>query len=462
MTKKPRNVIWITTDHMRYDCIGANGNPAMHTPNLDRLARNGVSFDRCYANNPLCMPSRCSFMTGCYPQQTGVMGNGQELPADFAPTVGHCFANGGYRTVQIGKLHFENHEDHDLDPRPRNSYGFDVFQASEEPGCYEDAYRTWLRGEYPELVNTFTVPRPMSEARHNGKKHLTVLDAPWEASHSGWIATQACRYLGAWGLRKEPQFLHLGFYAPHPPLNPTREMFAPYAGIDVPPPLRSENDWNDRGKLDQETLIAYKRHFMAMVSGVDMAIGKLLDFLERNSLLEDTLIIFSSDHGDTCGDHGSTGKNPNGYESIMRLPLIMHWPAGLGASSGRRVDQLIEMIDVLPTILELSALPVPAAMSGYSYAEALQNADPVQGRQDVYAIKGDGDLMLRTENYKYVRNPIGQGFREVIYNLTADPCEYRNVVDEPGNRQLLADLRERALERTLHASRSIRERRLRF
>lgn len=460
--QKPKNIIWITTDHMRYDCIAAHGNPTMHTPNLDRLVRGGISFDHCYTNNPLCMPSRCSFMTGCYPQQTGVMHNGHELPGDFKPTVGHCFSAGGYRTVQIGKLHFEGHEDHDLDPRARNSYGFDVFQLSEEPGCYEDAYRTWLRGEYPGLVEQFTVPRPMSDERKQERTNFKVLDAPWEASHSGWVATQACRYLSSWGTRGEPQFLHLGFYAPHPPLNPTRDMFAPYAEAEIPRPLLEEEDWNARSDLDEETLVEYRRHFYAMVTGVDLAVGKLLDMLESKSMLDDTLIIFSSDHGDACGDHGRTGKGNSFYDSIMRLPLVMHWPNGLKASAGRRIDGLMEMVDVLPTLLELTGLPVPRAMSGRSFAEALTTGEPVDGRAEVYAVHGPGHIMIRTESHKYLRYVRGNEVQEVLYDLENDPCEYRNAANDPALAEVLADLRSRALSRTIHASASIRERRVRF
>lgn len=462
-TVRPRNVIWITTDHMRYDCIGAHGNASMHTPNLDALTRGGVTFSRCYANNPLCMPSRCSFMTGCYPQQTGVMCNGQELPADFQPTAAHCFGAGGFRTVQIGKLHFQCHEDHDLDPRQRHAYGFDVFQLSEEPGCYEDAYRTWLRGEHPDLVERFTVPRPMTEQRHAEQDSFTVLDAPWQASHSGWVATQACRYLGAWGAREEPQFMHLGFYAPHPPLNPTREMFAPYDGASIPPPARSAEDWNDPGGASDASLLEYRRHFYAMVTGVDLALGMLVARLKQLDQLDNTLLVFCSDHGDMCGDHGRTGKGLSYYESIMRLPWVLHWPDGLGTQP-RTLDGLTEMVDVLPTLLELAGLPVPPAMQGRSLARALRQGAQPEGRPDVYAVHQPGELMLRTEQYKYLRYTRGGGAdrKEVLYDLAEDPNEFRNRAADPALGPALVALRERAFARTLEATRSIRPRRLKF
>lgn len=458
---RPRNIVWITTDHMRYDCVGANGNPAMHTPNLDALAEGGVRFADCYANNFVCMPSRCSFMTGCYPEQTGVMQNGQELPDDFPWTAPRVFGAGGYRTVQIGKLHFQGHEDMDLDPRPRNTYGFDVFQLSEEPGCYEDAYRTWLRGEHPELVDAFTVPRPMSQDRRKERTQFQVLDAPWEASHSGWVATQACRYLGAWGVRREPQFMHLGFYAPHPPLNPTREMAAPYEGVELPELARREDDWNDPGDLPQETLEAYRRHFYAMVTGVDMAVGRVCDELRRIGQLEDTLIVFGSDHGDHCGDHGRIAKGPTYYESVMHMPWILHWPNGF-PQGGRRIDGLVEMVDILPTLCELAGISPPAAMQGRSYAQSLLSGAPITPRSDVYGTGLGGKIMLRTPERKYLRYHGDRRNPEVLYDLVQDPGEFRNVAGDAAYADELPALRERALERVLEASSSIRQRRVRF
>ena len=389
MSDRPKRVIWITTDHMRYDCIRAHGNPEIHTPNIDRLVNEGISFTQCYAQNPLCMPSRCSFMTGLYPQQTGVDQNGHTLRANFYPTVAHCFNAGGYETVQIGKLHFEPHEDRDLDPRPKNDYGFDIMYLSEEPGCYEDAYMTWLRTEHPDLVNVFRLPRSTSPDRQREIEGV-VLDAPWECSHSGWIAQMACRFLEPRSLercRRPNVFMHLGFYAPHPPLNPTTEMFAPYRqsaiqpprrecypSDDKPEPLRSLLNAHRSWTADQ--FINYRRHFYAMVTGVDLAIGKILNHLETNGLLDDTLIVFGSDHGDMCGDHSMILKNISYYDEVMRLPLIFSQPSRL-TNRGRRVDSLTEMVDVLPTLLGLCDCAIPEMMVGNDYSAELKNGSPI-------------------------------------------------------------------------------------
>ena len=456
----PKNVIWITTDHMRFDFIKAHGAEWMHTPNIDRLVNNGASFEQCFANNPLCMPSRCSFMSGCYPQQTGVMQNGQELDPDFEPTVGHCFRNAGFRTTQIGKLHFENHQDHDLDPRERHGYGFQNLFLSEEPGCYEDAYMTWLRTDAPDMIEHFRLPRPVSPIRLEERRRFKVVDAPALYSHSGWVGEQTIRYLYGWGKMNTPQFVHMGFYAPHPPLNPTKEMFEPYINADIP--LHIVRDGSRApSDLSDEELIEYKRHFSAMITGVDIAIGRLFEQLEKQNELDDTLIVFGSDHGDLCGDHGGVSKGTHYYDGVMRLPCIMHWPNGVKA--GHRHKGLIEMVDVLPTMLDLCGIRQPEAMQGRSFADALREGDTEAGRTDVYAIHQPGQVMLRTKEWKYVRADFGEEHvREVLYDLVNDPNEEHDVVDDPQHAAQLATLRERAFSRTLAASASINPMRGRF
>ncbi len=455
---RPDNILWITTDHMRWDNIAAHGFPFMHTPNLDRLVGRGVTFSRCFANSPLCMPSRCSFMTGCYPPATGVTRNGQELAPDFEPTLPRMMNAAGYRTVQIGKLHFQGHEDHDLDPRARHDYGFQNFQVSEEPGCYDDAYRTWLGTEHPEWLQTFTVGRPGTPERSSEARTPKVLEAPWECSHSGWVAHQGCHNLNS---RPKNQFIHLGFYAPHPPLNPTREMFEPYRDVEIPPHHRHPDDPRDPHKFSEEELVAYKKHFCAMVTGVDLALGKILRKLEENGQLDNALIIFGSDHGDACGDHGRVAKNPQYYESVMRLPLVLHWPDGLGTEP-RTEDALVEMVDVLPTLCEIAGQPLHPAFQGHSYAGELLNQEPVRGREDVYAHHGDGEIMLRGDRWKYLAYLDKDPVKECLFDLEADPHEFVNLSSNPDFREQLGSMRFRALQRLAQASRSPRNTRLRF
>jgi arylsulfatase A-like enzyme len=260
--------------------------------------------------------------------------------------------------------------------------------------------------------------------------------------------------------RDSKQFLHLGFYAPHPPLNPTREMFEPYAGREIPEPTWSEAEWKDKPEplarflrmcpdWTMKEFLDYRRHFYAMVTGVDLAVGQILAMLERNGMLDDTLIVFNSDHGDMCGDHHMIVKQGSYFDQLMRQPCVLHWPKGFG-TKGRRVGELVEMVDLLPTLLDLAGCHVPEVMVGRSYAEALRTGTAVPGREDVFAYhEPPYGAMLRTATHKYIRYREGS---EVLYDLREQPYEVINrSADDPA---MLARMRERMLQRCMDASRS--------
>lgn len=456
---RPQNVIWMTSDHMRYDHVAAHGHPGMVTPSLDRLVQEGSSFSNCFVQSPICMPSRCSFMTGFYPQQTGVTANGHCLPPQFEPTVATLFRGAGYSTAQIGKLHFQPHEDLDFDPRSRFDYGFDVFWPSEERGNYSDAYYHWLEGRFPQYASEFRVPRSNDLQRAQFESNPQPVDAPWQATHAGWIVDTACRYLSS--RRSEPQFLHLGFYNPHPPLTPVREAWDLVQGRELQPRVFRPEEWSDkpeplatilrqRDQWTEEQFAAYRLGLAAMVTEMDLAIGVLLGWLEANEMLDDTLLVFSSDHGDFAGDHGITHKGTACYDQVMRVPLIMRWPQGLPVG-GRRLDGLVEKLDVLPTLINLCGGRTPGNLPGVDLTESLRNLDDAGDniRQDVFAYY-DRMAMLRTADTKYLRfEPEGA---EVLYDLAADPDELHNVASDPTYRDLLEKMREKLLHRLLTTS----------
>ncbi len=456
--RTPKRVLWLTADHMRYDCLRAYGNEDIHTPNLDLLANNGVNFHSCYSQSPVCMPSRASFMTGLYPQQTGVTGNGYTMPPDFEPVAPHLFRRTGYQTTQIGKLHLQPHEQHDMEAGPRHTYGFDVFWPSESRGCYDDAWMKWLRGKYPDYEHVFRIPRVHD--RTEDEKKGKVLEAPWEASHSGWIAHVASQYLKPRKATK--QFMHLGFHNPHPPLNPTRAAFELYESANLNVPF-GHGEWGDKPKplsdllqshsqWSEEDFIDYKRYFYALITEMDLAIGKLISSLREEGMLDDTLIIFSSDHGDMCGDHRMTLKGHHFYDEVMHTPLIMFWPSGFGTDR-RDIDAFVENMDILPTVFELSGGIVPNEIAGQSYAEELLSGKPVAGKEDVYAFYGPDWAMLRNAEYKYIRYNSMES--EVLYDLSLPDHEVDNVAEQEQYQDALQQMRLRMLSRTMKASRTI-------
>jgi len=460
MGASPRHILWITTDHMRYDCIGANGNPAVLTPNLDRLAAGGVVLERCYAQNPLCMPSRASFMTGQYPCRTGVVRNGQALGEDRGPTCAEVFARAGYETAQIGKLHFEPHDEMDLDPAPRRRYGFDFMALSEEPGCYDDAYTRWLRSEHPQYESVMRLPRPADRMSARGRFYCRPVEAPGEVSHAGFVASQTIRYL-RYG---RPSFIHMGIYAPHPPLNPPAEVLRRYEGRALPPAHWREGEDGDKPEPLRSMLRAHlhrsdeewlerRRFFYAMCTLLDEQVGRVLQALEDRGELAGTLVLFMSDHGDMDGDHRMASKQPSFYEEVMRLPVVLHWPDGLPAA--RRFAGLVEAVDLLPTLCELAGLPVPPQVQGRSLAGALRGEGSDEGRRDVLAMHGERGrplwTMLRSERFKYIRYGPDA---EVLYDLAADPGEHVNCARRDEYADGLDLMRRRTLDRMLDAAAS--------
>lgn len=454
-------MIWLTSDHMRYDHIAANGNPAMVTPALDALTNAAVNFTDCFAQNPLCMPSRCSFMTGTYPQQTGVTNNGQCLPPDYQPTAATVMKAAGYQTAQIGKLHLQPHENLDFDPRPRQAYGFDVFWPSEERGNYSDAYYHWLEGKYPQHAAAFRVPRSTDTDRMASEFKPQPIDAPWQASHAGWVVDAACRYLS---VRADScQFMHLGFYNPHPPLRPVREAWELCKDRKLPPRICKAQEWSDKPEplatmlrhkqnWTDEDFEQYRIGLAAMVTEMDFAIAELVRWLRQANMLDDTLLIFGSDHGDFAGDHGLTHKSYAYYDQVMRVPLVMHWPAGFGTQR-RDCAGLTELIDVLPTIVGLCGGHVPQVMPGRDMSAALLAGEQPAGREDVLAYYDSGAAMLRTKQAKYLRyEPQGT---EVLYDLSVDGgAELVNCASDPQYGELLSQMRLQLLRRSLQASRS--------
>lgn len=460
---RPRRVLWITTDHQRFDCIRANGNPHLQTPALDRLTAGGVSFDNLYVQSPICMPSRASFMTGLYPRQTGVVWNGMELPKEGILSCADLFNAGQWNTAQIGKLHFQNHDDHDLSLQARHPYGFRYFCPSEEPGCYEDAYTLWLRHVHPEYAQTMHVMRPSRMTP--GGREMAAVDAPAEVSQAGFCADQTIACLKR---TDQPGLIHMGIYAPHPPLNPPAAIFEKYRGQPVidpicveaeimasPDPVRSSMrrhaaDW------PLERAREYRRYFYAMCEMLDSQIGRVIAHLEKTGELADTLILVHADHGDMAGDHYMMQKgHVTLYPEVMRVPCLVHWPRGL--QGGRRFRGLAEAVDLLPTLGEFCGIPMPRYLPGRSLAAALRTAEGCAGefRESVYAEIGPAGQplhgMVRTREWSYARYAPGA---EMLFDLQKDPQQLVNRVGEPGCRDALHAMRELMLTRSMAAGAS--------
>ena len=442
------NILFITTDHQRYDCVGANGNPHIHTPVLDRLAGEGVSLDRCYVQSPLCMPSRASIWTGRYPQNHRVTDNGISLRKQEV-TMAHAFSDAGYQTANIGKLHFLPHcgRDHTRNDEEYAGYGYDTNLLSDEPGCYPDAYIRWVEKTAPEHLDAVRVPVPVP-GQDNHRDHFQgwVFGAPEEFSHPAWIAREACECISNHDGRK-PFFLSLGFYAPHPPFNPPQKYLDLYDPATLPLPNQHPADMQKSPyrHVTPEQWKQDKAYFYAMCSMVDHYAGKVLEAVPK-----DTVVVYMSDHGDALGDHGLVNKGHWNHESILRVPCIIRWPIGLPA--GRRVPALTESVDIFPTVCALTGTPIPTGVKGRDMVGMLRGETEV-GRDSVLTEfknphTGFSVKTLRTEDLKYFRYQDG---REVLYDLNEQDEEVSNRAEDPGYAGKLASMRNLLLSRLIAA-----------
>lgn len=456
------NIIILHTDQQRWDTIRAAGNPVMHTPNLDRLAERGALLESCFVQNPVCMPSRASMLSGRYPNATTVTGNGIEMPQDIR-CLQHMLAGAGYFTGVIGKLHFLNHSARDH-RRAHPPYGFDHLQICDEPGCYRDAYYEWVRQRDPSQLDAINVGLPPARAQweqmmgwegtvkppvaRDGVTPRVFAGDP-ELTNACFVADQSVQFLRERG--PGPFLLFAGFYHPHSPLVPPQWALDLYDLDEIPTPVRGEHDQPAAALADmsERELREIRRHYYALVTDVDRGVGRILDALDELGMTGDTLVLFTSDHGDYAGDHGKIGKGMPGYEPIMHVPCLLSWPGRIEA--GRRVGGLIEAVDLAPTLLDYAGVVREPELQGRTMRPLLQG-DESAARSSVYAEyarPGSASwAQVRTERWMYAMSTAG---RELLYDRLADPHELRDLSDDADHAEALAEMRLLALRRSLAA-----------
>lgn len=454
------NILFILTDQQRYDTINALGYDHCITPNLDRLVKDGVSFSQCHVTAPSCAPSRASLFTGHYPHTTGILKNADNWTRSWIENL----AESGYHCANVGKMHtwpFTTscgfHERQVVENKDRFLEGAefkdDWEKHLEEIGVEKQKrilYRQ--RPDYDDCLGAFTWEQP--EESHS--------DAFTGNRASQWID----QYDG-----QSPFFLEVGFPGPHPPYDPPARFLELYDEMEVPlsPVTQKDLDGQPNAykamrlhnaeidhdsvvhqlKPSEESRIRQRKHYLANVTLIDEKVGQILKSLEEKGILEDTIVIFSSDHGDCLTDHGHSQKWTM-YDEITRVPLIVHCPGKF--SQGRQVDGLVQLMDLGPAILEMADTPLPETMEARSILPALLDEPSWQGREFVYAeqakdlILTDTEFMtmVRSENWKLVHfldEKDGQ-----LFDLKNDPGETINLwsnqeFEEP-KKLLLENLRE--------------------
>jgi arylsulfatase A-like enzyme len=418
---------------------------------MDRLAREGVTFTLCTTVGVACAPNRASLFTGRYPHSHGVISNGIKMP-ETEVTITHVLREAGYYTGQMGKLHFwphsrRNHREY------HPPYAFHQMRLSDEPGCYDDAYGLWLDAQGTDVRRKANVTMPGKR----GRFEYYTFEGDERTTQAHWVAGETVRFIEE--NKDRPFFVHAGFYAPHPPLNPPASMVALYKSVRLPP-RRFRSDEPDYlpasvrkavlalANTPEDTWEAYRKHFYAMVSNVDRNVGRIVEAINRAGIGENTIVVVTSDHGDYLGDHNLTGKSSLPYDGAMRIPLIFR---GLGVPSGVRSDELVEITDVMPALLDLVDVPFPKGNQGASLVPVMRGG---KGR-DLVFMEGLNNRIIRTKRAKYCCWANGD---EVLFDLEKDPNELRNIAREPSAKSLLDEMRLRLLRKTIQSRDPLPER----
>lgn len=421
------NILLITTDQQRYDTIAAMGYDHMVTPNLDRLAAEGCCFPNAYSCNPVCMAARHNIITGLPARYHGFDDNYFEddpkvIPYHL-PTFPQILSDHGYDTIAVGKMHFQ----------PCRRYnGFTKMELMEEiPRNLED-------DEYAKYLKEHGFGKVQSI---HGVRHLlymlpqrSLID---EAHHgSSWVAERSIHYLKE-NAGRRPFFLWSSFIAPHPPFDVPDGWADLYRGKELPPLKESKTPISAaaEGKKciadypDETCLRRARELYYASISFVDHNIGKIIRQLKESGEYDNTLILFTSDHGEMLGDYGTFQKMLP-YDSSARIPFVVRYPEKLDA--GSTDERFVDLNDLLPTFLELAGAdyPEPGILPGESiFAEEGEKDRSVQ-----YVEFGHGGsrwISLRNRRYKY--NYYYGGGQEELFDLEQDPDETINLLyKDPG------------------------------
>lgn len=467
------NILLLMTDQQRFDSLGCYGVPFAHTPNLDRLANQGVVFDRCYVNNPICTPSRASMLTGKHLPEHSVYRLYDHLPPDEVLFT-ERLRQFGYTTALFGKLHVSSTKTEPYKRHPHD--GFDIYEPCNE-GCLAmdapyQAYARWLEECDPAFY---------AKLKAEGRN---LLHPPRERHMTYWAAERTIEYLkqrAAEGENGQPFFCMMSIFEPHNPYEhyPSEmgDLVEPRA---IPDPVpRGGNVEEEPQDIDRERHASYlgdidafspeairkMRHgYHSAVAYSDLEFGRVLDTLESQGLADNTLVLFTSDHGDMLGDHELLVKGAFFYDANVRVPLLMRWP---GRIPSGRVPALVQLHDIAATVLSAAGLPheevtevMPDARDLLELATGqrdqvhdvavccYRNSGITAGQQ--YWDPPIHATMLHDGRYKlnvwhYEDEVDGRPSIE-LYDLAEDPAEMHNRVLDPA----LAAVRLRLTERLTH------------
>lgn len=443
--KKP-NILLLMTDQHRANCIGCAGNKIINTPNLDKLAREGFYFPNAYSSTPTCTPARSALLTGLSPWHHGMLGYGR-VANRYPIELPRAIRDAGYSTIGIGKMHWS---------LQRNLHGFHQTILDEssrvETQGFESDYRKWFGEHAPTGLAYDCTGIGWNDYR-------TRVYVPPENLHpTFWTAQVAIDFIEKYN-DSTPFFIKVSFARPHSPYDPPQRFRDAYREDDMPVPF--VGNWAEKyapanpedyslwhGNLGIGQARRSHRGYYGSISFIDEQIGRILNSLEKRGFLDNTLILFTADHGDMLGDHNLWRKS-YAYESSARIPFIVRPPKGMFTNQNQVLDQVVELRDVLPTFLDAAGQSIPDSLDGKSVLDIVRRKaenwrEFIDMEHDICYHPSNHWNALTDGHYKYIYH--AQNGEEQLFDLKNDPGELNDLTQEPQYRNKVREWRDRLIE----------------
>ena len=443
MSNNKPNIVFIFPDQLRADFLGCYGADFLKTPNIDSLAENGVLYEKAYSASPVCVPARTSLLTGLNPYKHGITGNWQAVRPDYKITGIKTWADiindQGYYTSAVGKMHF---------------YPWDARHGFEYRSIAEDKRHLHVRDDY------FKYLRSAGYRKYHGNEHDGYHEnigavksiVPYEYSWDHFVGKEACRFIDNYG-KDGPFAMMIGFPGPHDPYDPSEDFGDIPSEDSVPEPIpiyehdephvESQNDkgraewadlnFNEMNGQDSKKKRKMRAHYAGLVQQIDSEVGEIIKSLEKNNLIDNTVIFFATDHGDHLGDHGLFKFGEMTFhEATAHIPLIVRTPDTV--NNPKRSNQLVYLYDITSTILTLAGAEIPSYYDSKPLPDIpgidSRNRDILFGLQPHGWMAYDGTWKLS----KY-RNGV-----RTLFNMDDDKNETKNLYDNPENFVLRSEL----------------------
>ena len=452
------NILLLMADQFRVDCAGVYGNPVIRTPHLDRLGKEGIRFQNAYSTTPTCIPARSAMLTGMGPWRHGMLGYSNMATNLYPVEKARALAQAGYYTTSIGKNHYypirNPHGYHHMIQDEHCSYWFHNENSQAESSWEERPdYEAWFWSQGPDKDPHLT---GLSWNDHRGRP-FAYADEKLHPTH--WTGETAVRFLRTYD-RPEPFFLKVSFIRPHSPYDPPARCFKMYESAALPetkvgdwasryaPRSSASNDlWH--GKLAADEIRTSRQAYYGSVTFVDEQIGRILETLEQRKLLDETLILFISDHGDMLGDQNLWRKS-YGYEQSAHVPMLMRPPAAMGLGpAGQVITNPVEIRDVLPTFLDAAGAPIPESIEGRSLLQLVKTGGEgwrpyIDLEHNICYSAANHWNGLTDGRWKYLY--MAMDGEEQLFHLENDPHELHDLAGLPEYQNELRMWRGRLVE----------------